>query len=63
MSQITIIIVNYQGASDVIECIQSIRVLSSQPQHIVVVDNDSNDGSIEELSQHKENLKFHLIAA
>ncbi len=40
---------NYQGARDTIECLASLRTLST-PVRIIVVDNGSDDGSVGEIA-------------
>lgn len=47
MKRVVIIIVNYKGAADTVECIQSLWRLSYPSFHVIVVDNDSRDGSVE----------------
>ncbi len=42
-------VLNYRGAADTIECLASIRTLST-PVRIIVVDNGSNDGSVDEIA-------------
>lgn len=56
-----IILVNYNGAMDTIECIESINKMSYRNYRIFVVDNYSTDNSVELLSQKKKELAFDLI--
>lgn len=44
-----IILVNYNGAEDTIECVRSIKMSEMMDYHIVVVDNASTDDSIHRL--------------
>ena len=45
MPLVSIIILNYNGASFLAECIESVLATAYQPQEIIVVDNDSTDNS------------------
>ena len=56
-----IILVNYNGALDTIECIESINKMSYKNYRIFVVDNYSTDNSVELLYQKKGELAFELI--
>ncbi len=40
-----IIIVNWNGKDDTLDCLASLRKVTYQPRHILVVDNASSDGS------------------
>ncbi len=42
-----IIIVNWNGKADTLACLASLRKVSYQPRHILIVDNASTDGSVE----------------
>ena len=44
------VLLNWNGCSDTLECLNSLVAGSSVPQSIVVVDNDSSDDSVEKLS-------------
>lgn len=44
--RIAVIIVNWKGASDTIECLDSLRLANHRPVRVVVVDNASPDDSI-----------------
>lgn len=46
-----IVIVNYNGWKDTIECLESLQNISYPNYQIVVVDNNSLDGSIEKIKQ------------
>src|SRR5687768_13707043 len=59
--EIYIVITNWNGAEDTIECVESIEQLKlpkNVTTHIVVVDNASTDNSVEELSRIQ---RIHLI--
>lgn len=47
---IAVVLVNYNGAEDTIDCIQSLQQLQYKDYKIVVVDNKSTDDSINKLS-------------
>lgn len=59
--QVAIILVNYNGALDTLECIESINRMSYKDFHIIVVDNSSTDDSLKILTQKKEEFAFELI--
>ncbi len=44
--QIAVVIVNYNGYDDTIECLNSIREINYKKYHVIAVDNASNDTSI-----------------
>ena len=58
--KIIIILVNYNGSRDTIECIKSIRKDSSF-YDILVIDNCSTDSSVEYLKSFQQQLNFNLI--
>lgn len=60
--RVAIILVNYNGALDTLECIESINRMSYKAFRIIVVDNSSTDNSLKILTQNKEELAFELIA-
>ena len=45
-----IILVNYNGCEDTIECVQSLSEMDYEEYRIVVVDNGSSDDSLEKLN-------------
>ncbi len=51
MKKVSIIIVNWNGKRYLSECLDGLRQQIYQPQHIALVDNGSNDGSIEFVAQ------------
>lgn len=54
---VTIIVLNWNGWKDTIECINSLFNLNYLNNNIVVLDNGSNDGSIETIIDYYRNLK------
>jgi len=48
---IKIIVLNWNGKKDTLECLSSLEALSSKPEEIIVVDNGSQDGSQEAIRQ------------
>ena len=60
--RIGIILVNYNGSADTLDCIKSLNKMSYNDFQIIVVDNNSTDESLKLLSEKKEELKYELIA-
>lgn len=66
--QVTIVILNWNGWRDTVDCIRSLRNLTYPEYHIILIDNGSTDDSIEKILPHldstihficnKENLGF-----
>lgn len=56
-----IIIVNFNGITDTIECIDSIKEMSYENYRIIVVDNNSSDDSVEQLRKKQLETDFELI--
>jgi len=48
-SSVAVVLVNWNGWRDTVECIDSVLAQDHGPIHIFVVDNDSSDGSIEHI--------------
>ncbi|MBQ3060687.1 MAG: glycosyltransferase family 2 protein [Desulfovibrio sp.] len=46
---VTVLIVNYRGADDTINCLRSLDKLVEVPGRIIVIDNNSNDGSVDKI--------------
>lgn len=64
MFSIGIVILNYNGSKDTVECIKSINEAAKKADivtHICVVDNGSESKDVENLMAHKENLNFSLL--
>jgi GT2 family glycosyltransferase len=47
--KVGIILLNYKGVKDTIECVKSLEKISYKNLHIIIVDNHSQDGSYEKL--------------
>lgn len=62
--KVSIIIVNYNGYEDTIECLQSLRHINYSNYEIIVVDNASTDDSAERLKEiiHNHNNEILLIS-
>ncbi|MGN0435176.1 MAG: glycosyltransferase family 2 protein [Wujia sp.] len=58
---VAIILVNYNGYNDTIECIKSIHRCDYNEYKIIVVDNCSSDFSAEKLEGCKDEFDFYLI--
>ena len=56
-----IVLVNYNGALDTIECIESIDQMPFNKYKIIVVDNNSSDNSVELLTEKKTEKNFELV--
>ncbi len=54
MKRIAIVILNYKNSEDTIECVESLEKINYKNFEIIIVDNDSKDGSVEIL---KNNFK------
>ena len=46
-----ILLVNWNGRNDTLDCLASLRKVAYQPRHILVIDNASTDGSVEAIRQ------------
>lgn len=66
-SKVTIIILNWNGKEDTIECLESLKQITYPNYEILLVDNGSTDGSVKYFKEHykeieiienKENLGF-----
>jgi GT2 family glycosyltransferase len=44
---VSIIVLNYKSCEDTLDCLRSLEHLTYAPTQVIVVDNDSNDGSAE----------------
>ncbi len=56
MSHVAIILVNWNGATDTIACIQSLQTIVSPSYELIVVDNGSTDDSISQLKAYFSEL-------
>lgn len=60
---VAIILVNYNGAEDTIDCINSLSAISNVEYEIVVVDNNSTDDSVSQLKRFQKLRTFTLLEA
>ncbi|WP_333646093.1 glycosyltransferase family 2 protein [Lacrimispora sp.] len=58
---IGIVLVNYNGVKDTIECIDSLKKMTYSNYRIIVVDNNSSDNSLKILHEKKEEIDFELL--
>ena len=56
-----IVVLNWNGLSDTLACVQSLQQLHYPERRIVVVDNGSTDGSIDALRGARSSTGFELI--
>lgn len=61
--RVSIILVNYNGYQDTIECIESLSANSYSNYGIVVVDNQSTDNSVIALRRMQNKYRFSLVEA
>ena len=56
---ISVIIVNYNGGQDIIDCLESLQTSQANASlEIIVVDNDSTDGSTERIKSQFESVRI-----
>lgn len=60
---VAIILVNFNGADDTIDCIKSLSEMKDIEYEIVVVDNCSSDDSVDKLKHSQEIYSFTLLQA
>lgn len=60
---VAIILVNYNGAEDTIDCIESLSKIQDIDCEVIVVDNHSTNDSIVKLQEAKKEYAFQLIEA
>jgi GT2 family glycosyltransferase len=51
MNRVAVVVLNYKGIEDTIECLASLATQTYQQFTIVAIDNDSADGSVEEFKK------------
>lgn len=56
-----IILVNFNGSRDTIECIDSLKKMTYCNYRIIAVDNNSSDDSLEKLREKKKKTDFELL--
>lgn len=63
--RVYIVLLNYRGAEDTLACLESLKSLAYNNYHIIVVENDSQDGSADLFRQELESGRhhFHLIVS
>lgn len=58
-SNVSVIIVNYNGGQDIIDCLESLRTSQKNANlEIIVVDNNSTDGSTEKIKSQFESIRI-----
>lgn len=60
---VAIILVNYNGAEDTIDCIRSLSKVKNIDTKVIVVDNHSTDNSVNSLREVKQDYEFTLMEA
>ena len=50
--RVSIIILNWNGWKDTIECLESLYKINYPNYDVIVIDNDSKDGSIEKIKEY-----------
>lgn len=58
---VVVILVNYAGASETLQCLKALQQLNYPNFKTVVVDNQSPDDSVEQLNDAKNEYDFYLI--
>ena len=58
---IGIVLVNYNGAADTVQCIDSLKKMTYSNYRIIVVDNGSSDNSLKILYEKKKETDFKLL--
>ena len=58
---IYVVLVNYNGTKDTIECIESLKESNYREFQIIVVDNCSSDNSVDVLKQYQKKEDFILV--
>ncbi len=55
---VCILVLNWNGADDTIECVQSLQNVTYKHVEIVVIDNGSTDDSLQRIEQHFDEIKI-----
>lgn len=58
MPKLSIITINYNNCEGLVRTMQSLFVQSFEDYEYIIIDGGSNDGSVQVIQQHKENLAF-----
>ena len=61
-SRVAVVVLNYKGIEDTIECIGSLSKQTYKNMTIVVVENGSHDGSVEKIKQLEKQYSDNLVA-
>ena len=61
MSEVSIIIPNYNGGSFIRDCIDSLTIQSYRDFEIIVVDNDSKDGSADIVENEYKDVRIKRL--
>jgi len=56
MNRLAIIVLNWNGADDALNCVESLQQQTLRPE-IIIVDNNSSDDSVERFEDHMSNLR------
>ena len=59
--KVSIIILNWNGWKDTIECLESIYKISYPNYDVIVVDNSSEDKSIEKIKEKRKDLMKGIL--
>ena len=60
MKKTFIILLNWNNAPDTIECLESLRSIPNTSTHIILVDNNSTDGSLEKIKKWTNDQVFNI---
>jgi hypothetical protein len=58
LPKVAIVVLNWNGRDDTIECLRSLEVLDYSNQRVIVVDNSSSDGSVGALRRNCDNVEL-----
>ena len=58
-----IVLLNYNGAEDTIDCLKSLQNVGYSTMKIIVVDNASTDDSVERLSNAQKDYEFIFLTS
>ncbi|MCU0533217.1 MAG: glycosyltransferase family 2 protein [Hydrococcus sp. Prado102] len=58
LPKISIIILNWNGKKDTLECLKSVQKIEYKNYEVVVVDNGSSDGSVQAIKSHFKDVKI-----
>ncbi|NKB75760.1 MAG: glycosyltransferase [Gammaproteobacteria bacterium] len=59
--KVAVVIVNYNGGDYILSCLDSLYLQSRKPDEIIVVDNNSTDGSPEKLAQRFPSVNLQVL--